>query len=47
MLLGRVAGTVVASRKEPLIEGWKLLLVRQLDAEDREVGPYVVMRKAL
>ncbi len=36
MLLGRVTGTVVASRKEPLIEGWKLLVVRQLDAAGAE-----------
>jgi microcompartment protein CcmK/EutM len=42
MLLGRVAGTVVASRKEPLIEGWKLLVVRQLDTDNREAGAYVV-----
>ena len=38
MLLGRVTGTVVASRQEPLIEGWKLLVVRQLDADDKETG---------
>ncbi len=42
MLLGRVAGTVVASRKEPLMEGWKLLLVRQLDADNHDAGGYVV-----
>ena len=42
MLLGRVAGTVVASRKEPLMEGWKLLVVRQLDTDNHEVGGYVV-----
>jgi microcompartment protein CcmK/EutM len=42
MLLGRVAGTVVASRKEPLMEGWKLLLVRQLDTDNHDVGGYVV-----
>ena len=42
MLLGRVTGTVVASQKEPLMEGWKLLVVRQLDAENRETGAYVV-----
>jgi microcompartment protein CcmK/EutM len=47
MLLGRVAGTVVASRKEPLIEGWKLLVVRQLDADDRETGAYVVAADAV
>ncbi len=42
MLLGRVAGTVVASRKEPLMEGLALLLVRQLDVDDTETGSYVV-----
>jgi microcompartment protein CcmK/EutM len=42
MLLGRVVGTVVATRKEPQIEGWSLLLVRQVDAENREAGAYVV-----
>ncbi|MCU0505126.1 MAG: EutN/CcmL family microcompartment protein [Chloroflexi bacterium] len=42
MLLGRVVGTVVATRKEPQIEGWKLLLVRQVDAENRDAGGYVV-----
>ncbi len=42
MLLGRVVGTVVATRKEPQIEGWSLLLVRQVDAENRESGAYVV-----
>jgi microcompartment protein CcmK/EutM len=47
MLLGRVTGTVVASRKEPLIEGWKLLLVRQLDADNHEMGGYVVAADAV
>ena len=47
MLLGRVAGTVVSSRKEPLIEGWTLLLVRQLDAENHELGGYVVAADAV
>lgn len=42
MHLGRVAGTVVASRKEPLMSGLKFLLVRQLDAEAKETGSYVV-----
>ena len=42
MLLGKVAGTVVASRKEPLMEGMKLLLVRQIDVDDSETGSYVV-----
>jgi len=47
MLLGRVTGTVVASRKEPLIEGWKLLVVRQLDVENSETGGYVVAADAV
>jgi microcompartment protein CcmK/EutM len=47
MLLGRITGTVVASRKEPLIEGWKLLVVRQLDAEGREVSGYVIAADAV
>jgi microcompartment protein CcmK/EutM len=47
MLLGRVTGTVVASRKEPLMEGWKLLVVRQLDAENHEAGGYVVAADAV
>jgi len=42
VLLGRVAGTVVASRKEPLMEGMTLLLVRQIDVDDSETGGYVV-----
>jgi microcompartment protein CcmK/EutM len=47
MMLGRVTGTVVATRKEPLAEGWKLLVVRQLDAEDKETGGYVVAADAV
>ena len=47
MLLGRVAGTVVSSRKEPLIEGWKLLLVCQLDADNHDAGGYVVAADAV
>lgn len=47
MLLGRVAGTVVSSRKEPLIEGWKLLLVRQVDADGKDLAGYVVAADAV
>ena len=42
MLLGRVAGTLVSSRKDPSIEGYKLLLVRTLDIEGDETGQFVV-----
>ena len=42
MLLGRVAGTLVASRKEPLMEGMKFLVLRQIDVDNSETGGYVV-----
>ena len=42
MHLGRVVGTLVASRKEPLMEGMKFLVVRQLDSENAVTGSYVV-----
>ena len=42
MLLGRVAGTLVASRKEELLEGMKFLVVRQIDTNNQETGGYVV-----
>ncbi len=47
MLLGRVVGTVVSSRKEPLIEGWKLLVVRQIDVENKDMSGYVVAADAV
>ncbi|HEY7470180.1 MAG TPA: EutN/CcmL family microcompartment protein [Acidimicrobiia bacterium] len=37
-----MAGTLVASRKEPLMEGMKFLVVRQLDTDNVETGGYVV-----
>lgn len=42
MNLGRVTGTLVASRKEPMLEGLPLLVVRQLNAEGEPTGGYVV-----
>ncbi len=42
MLLGRVTGTVVASQKEPLMEGLTFLLVRQLAVDNTEANSYVV-----
>jgi microcompartment protein CcmK/EutM len=42
MLLGRIAGTVVASRKEPLMEGWRLLVVQQIGVDNKPTGGYVV-----
>ncbi len=42
MLLGRVTGTVVASQKEPLMEGLTLLMVRQIGVDNADTGGYVV-----
>ena len=42
MQLGRVAGTLVASRKEALMSGMKFLVVKQIDEEGAETGSYVV-----
>ncbi len=47
MLLARVAGTVVASRKEPRLEGLKFLLLAQLDVDNKETGGYVVAADAV
>jgi microcompartment protein CcmK/EutM len=42
VLLGRVAGTLVASRKEETLEGLKFLVIKQIDVEESETGGYVV-----
>jgi microcompartment protein CcmK/EutM len=42
VLLGRVAGTLVSSRKEPSMEGLKFLVVRTLDVDNEETGQFVV-----
>lgn len=42
MLIGKVVGTVVASRKEEKLEGVKLLILKQMDVEAREGSGYVV-----
>ncbi len=42
MNLGRVTGTLVASRKEPLMEGLPLLVVRRLHEDGTDAGGYVV-----
>ena len=47
MQLGRVAGTLVASRKEALLSGMKFLVVRQIDESNRETGSYVVAADAV
>jgi carbon dioxide concentrating mechanism protein CcmL len=47
MLLGRVVGTLVASRKDEKLEGFKFLVVRRLNVENEEVGDYVVAADAV
>jgi microcompartment protein CcmK/EutM len=47
VLLGRVAGTLVASRKEETLEGLKFLVIKQLDVEQAETGGYVVAADAV
>ena len=47
MLLGRVTGTVVASQKEPLMDGLTFMVVRQLGVDNTETGGYVVAVNAV
>ncbi len=47
MLLGRVVGTVVSTRKEPSLEQLKFLVLKQLDIEGRESGGYRVAADAV
>ncbi|HYL77356.1 MAG TPA: EutN/CcmL family microcompartment protein [Bryobacteraceae bacterium] len=42
MILGRVAGTVVATRKDPRLEGFKLLVVKTVSPEGKDEGGYVI-----
>ncbi|MDP2624340.1 MAG: EutN/CcmL family microcompartment protein [Actinomycetota bacterium] len=47
MLLGRVAGTLVATDKEPTMEGLKFLVIKQIDVDESETGGYVVAADAV
>ncbi|MBK8268185.1 MAG: EutN/CcmL family microcompartment protein [Planctomycetes bacterium] len=47
MLLARVIGTVVASRKEETLIGLKLLVLRAIDAEGKETSTTVVAADAV
>jgi microcompartment protein CcmK/EutM len=42
MIIGRILGTVVATRKDPRLEGKKLLLVRQLNLQGEDESNYLV-----
>ena len=42
MLLARVIGTVVATRKDPRLEGFKLLVVRPQSPEGKDESGYLI-----
>ena len=42
MLLGRIIGTVVATRKDPRLEGKKLLICRLIDPDGKDEKGYVI-----
>jgi microcompartment protein CcmK/EutM len=42
MLVGRIAGTLVASRKDEGLSGQRFLVVRELNADGEETGGHVV-----
>ena len=42
MLLGKVVGTLVATRKEASMEGLKFLVLRQVGIDGKEVSGHVV-----
>jgi microcompartment protein CcmK/EutM len=47
MLLGRVVGTLVSTRKEESLDGLKFLILKQLDIEAKETGGYRVAADAV
>ncbi len=47
MLIGKVVGTLVASRKESSMEGLKFLVLKQLDIDGKETGGYRVAADAV
>ena len=42
MILARVVGTVVATRKDPRLEGKKLLILKPISPEGKDEAGYVV-----
>ena len=47
MVLAKVVGTVVATRKEASMDGLKFLLLRQIDIDGKESGGFVVAADAV
>jgi ethanolamine utilization protein EutN len=42
MILARVVGTIVATRKDPRLEGFKLLIVKPVAPDGKDEGGYVI-----
>lgn len=42
MILARVAGNIVATRKDPRLEGYKLLIVKPVTPEGKEESNYLI-----
>jgi microcompartment protein CcmK/EutM len=42
MILARVVGTIVATRKDPRLEGFKLLIVKPVSPEGTDESGYVI-----
>ena len=47
MNLGKVVGTVVSTRKEPVLDGIRFLLVRLVDPEGKDTSAFVVAADAM
>ena len=47
MNLGKVVGTVVSTRKEPVLDGIRFLLVRLVDPDGKDTSSFVVAADAM
>ena len=47
MNLGKIGGTIVATRKEASLDGLKFMLVKHLDPEGKETGGFAVAADAV
>jgi microcompartment protein CcmK/EutM len=47
MLLGKVVGTLVSTRKDPKLEGLKFLVLQRVNVEGKPIDGYVVAADAV
>lgn len=47
MLLAKVVGTVVSTRKDPSLDGLRFMLCKPVDADGKELSGYVVAADAV